>query len=1316
MFYRVVAFLSNVGGTGFGAYGEAFDTSGNFYLTEYLTDKIYKVTPAGAVSPFASGFNNPNWLAFDSSGNLYVTNYGSNSVSKITPSGQSSIFATVGNQPIGLAIDAFNNLYVAVPNSGLIKQVTPGGSVSTFLSGLSSPRGVAFDSSGNLYATTSTGILKVTFSAPGVLGSTTTYVAGLSGEGMVFDSTGNSYVTDGGASIYIVPPGGGSYNSLVTGLNSPRQLIVDAAGNLYASNIGNDTVSKVTLAPATSSVTIQSSVESRPMLVGGTNNSAVAGINLTSAELARIVTSFTATVTIGDSNQTGNITFTTATPATTAGAATTVVQSSSGGGQIILDNGSGSGTALNGNGGAVTITAGTGGIVEAATNTTAAADLSGASTSLTTAAAIGTSGNPIQLAATSLTTVTSANNSSQFLTTAGTVTASSLNAGSGTITLAGTGTFQAGSPTALTSTSSFAVNGTLDLHGNSETINGLSGSGTVDNTVGGGPYILSLGGSNATSTFAGIIKNSVGTLALTKQGSGTLTLSGSNTYTGSTTVTAGTLLANGSTAAGSVVTVSGTGVLGGTGTVGGSVAVNSGGTITGGTLGGIGTLTVGSLTFNGGTYAADFNGNTSDTIATAGAVNLNAGTAGSFSVNSQSGTATAANVFVLIDNTGSAAISNPPLSGAAQGGSATIDGLTGTYSYTGSNGSSFVFAGPSLNVSTNSLNLGTTTAGTAGTAYSYTVGGSYLTANISIVAPSGVELSLDDSTWATSETLTPTSGTVATTTVYARIAATTTPVTVGGNITNKSTGATEQDVSVSGTVTPAAASQLVFTTSPSGATAGSAFTIQPVVQTEDAYGNPSTLGLPASDTVTVAIKTGTGTLLGTTAYDIGTAHGNGTITGSGLEINQAGSFTLKATVSSGLSEGDSSSFIVSPTTANAYRISAASATPMAGSNDPLTITLVDQFGNTETGFSGTETLTFSGLSTSTAGNVPTVTNTTGSTVNEGTSEVITFASGVSSAANSAAVLVAYTAETKILNVTDSATLSSTNTGGTGQSLKVSTAAASKLVVTTEPSSTATTGVAFATQPVVAEEDTYGNVITTDSTHTVTAARGSVGTGALQGSNLTLTLSSGVATFIGLYYNVAETMNIAFSTNAGVFTATSNNLVVSAGSANGVSAKIDDGTAQRSMVRSITLTFSSSIASTLTTVMASLSLTRTSDNLSVGLRGTLDSTGKVLTLTFTGSSIIGGSLADGRYTLMYGSTTLLAAGTAGQTDETKYLWRLFGDLNGTASVNAADLTAFNKVYNSRKGMSNYSVYFDYNEDGLIVNGDQTAFMQRYGTSI
>ena len=105
----------------------------------------------------------------------------------------------------------------------------------------------------------------------------------------------------------------------------------------------------------TTSVTIESSVESRPMEIGGTNNAAVAGINLTSAELTRIVTSSSGSITFGDTNQTGNITFA---GATTAGATTDVVESVTGAGAIVLDDSNG--IALDGNGGTVTLTPGTG--------------------------------------------------------------------------------------------------------------------------------------------------------------------------------------------------------------------------------------------------------------------------------------------------------------------------------------------------------------------------------------------------------------------------------------------------------------------------------------------------------------------------------------------------------------------------------------------------------------------------------------------------------------------------------------------------------------------------------------------------------------------------------------------------------------------------------------------------------------------------------------------------------------------------------------------------------------------------------------------
>jgi hypothetical protein len=110
-------------------------------------------------------------------------------------------------------------------------------------------------------------------------------------------------------------------------------------------------------------------------------------------------------------------------------------------------------------------------------------------------------------------------------------------------------------------------------------------------------------------------------------------------------------------------------------------------------------------------------------------------------------------------------------------------------------------ATPVIAVSTRSLNLGTTTYGTAGSAQSFTVSGSNLTADILLTAPSGVQLSNNGGTsYSTTLDLAESGGTVGVTTILARIAATAPVRTLSGMIAADSTGATEQDIRVSGTV------------------------------------------------------------------------------------------------------------------------------------------------------------------------------------------------------------------------------------------------------------------------------------------------------------------------------------------------------------------------------------------------------------------------------------------------------------------------------------------------------------------------------------
>lgn len=94
---------------------------------------------------------------------------------------------------------------------------------------------------------------------------------------------------------------------------------------------------------------------------------------------------------------------------------------------------------------------------------------------------------------------------------------------------------------------SSTATGTLDMNGKNETINGLVSAGAlVTNTFvtnsSAVASTLTLGDNDQTATFAGSILDGAGTVAITKIGAGTQTLSGANTYTGKTTIAAGTLL------------------------------------------------------------------------------------------------------------------------------------------------------------------------------------------------------------------------------------------------------------------------------------------------------------------------------------------------------------------------------------------------------------------------------------------------------------------------------------------------------------------------------------------------------------------------------------------------------------------------------------------------------------------------------------------------------------------------------------------------------------------------------------------------------
>ncbi len=150
-------------------------------------------------------------------------------------------------------------------------------------------------------------------------------------------------------------------------------------------------------------------------------------------------------------------------------------------------------------------------------------------------------------------------------------------------------------------------------------------------------------------------------------------------------------------------------------------------------------------------------------------------------------------------------------------------------------------------------------------------------------------------------------------------------------------------------VVPAAKSKLVIVTQPGGGTAGATWATQPVVEIRDAYDNKTS----DTDSVTLALTTGTGALSGTASVNAIA----GTATFSGLSINLTGTNKVLTASSGALTTAASSAFTISPDALNNFLVQISNATPTAGASVNVTVTARDQFNNTKTNFTGNVWLT-----------------------------------------------------------------------------------------------------------------------------------------------------------------------------------------------------------------------------------------------------------------------------------------------------------------------------------------------------------------------
>ncbi len=84
------------------------------------------------------------------------------------------------------------------------------------------------------------------------------------------------------------------------------------------------------------------------------------------------------------------------------------------------------------------------------------------------------------------------------------------------------------------------VSGTLNISGYNVTVGSLAGSGNITGSA--NSLLISVGSDNTSTEYSGVITNGTATsIALTKNGTGTLTLDGANSYSGLTSIKKGTL-------------------------------------------------------------------------------------------------------------------------------------------------------------------------------------------------------------------------------------------------------------------------------------------------------------------------------------------------------------------------------------------------------------------------------------------------------------------------------------------------------------------------------------------------------------------------------------------------------------------------------------------------------------------------------------------------------------------------------------------------------------------------------------------------------
>jgi len=268
-------------------FGVATDKAGNVYFADTYNHRIRMVTAFGTISTIAG-----------TGGKGYSGDGAPASAARL-------------NQPKGVAVDGSGNIYIADTGNFRVRKIAAGSGIITTIAGtgnygrsgdgglgssadLADPSAVAVDSSGNVYVSADARVRMIA-AVTGVIST----VAGISGApgysgdggqaaaaqlnypaGLKVDSSGNLYIADSGNNrirkvvlangvISTVAGTGvagfGDGATTAAKLNNPTDVAVDASGNLFIADTGNNRLRKLTFDGA--SIPLPTPGPSNPLVV-----------------------------------------------------------------------------------------------------------------------------------------------------------------------------------------------------------------------------------------------------------------------------------------------------------------------------------------------------------------------------------------------------------------------------------------------------------------------------------------------------------------------------------------------------------------------------------------------------------------------------------------------------------------------------------------------------------------------------------------------------------------------------------------------------------------------------------------------------------------------------------------------------------------------------------------------------------------------------------------------------------------------------------------------------------------------------------------